>query len=150
MISGSLLTAAPGNAPAAGGSRPQIRPLWIAEFSWTPYLSGAVRVSRGSACSRLFGPFLSSRFLSLNLYFVYTKYLALRNFHCEKQKVPCQQCLPGTAGHEKKSRNLSHFCGFILCVKSGIGLVFQNVRWYNFIICTVSKDICSRFYYDKI
>ncbi|WP_302213202.1 hypothetical protein, partial [uncultured Oscillibacter sp.] len=65
----------------------------------------------------LFDPFLFRIFLCQNLYFDYIKYLALHSLHCEKEKVPRHQRLPGTDGYEKKSRNLSHFCGSFLCVK---------------------------------
>uniref|UniRef100_UPI003FF0B63A hypothetical protein n=1 Tax=Dysosmobacter welbionis TaxID=2093857 RepID=UPI003FF0B63A len=56
-------------------------------------------------------------FIGHNLYFDHIKHLALHSLHCEKEKVPRQQRLPGTDGYEKKSRNLSHFCGSFLCVK---------------------------------
>ena len=39
----------------------------------------------------------------------------------------------------------------LFCVsKDGMGLVFQNARWYNIIIYTVSKDIYFRLYMVKI
>ncbi|SCI66571.1 Uncharacterised protein [uncultured Blautia sp.] len=71
----------------------------------------------GVTGQRLFDPFLFRIFLCQNLYFDHIKYLALHSLHCEKEKVPRQQRLPGTDGYEKKSRNLSHFCGSFLCVK---------------------------------
>ncbi|QCI60809.1 hypothetical protein EIO64_17655 [Dysosmobacter welbionis] len=104
----------------------------------------------GVTGQRLFDPFLFRIFLFQNLYFDYIKYLALHSLHCEKEKVPRQQRLPGTDGYEKKSRNLSHFCGSFCVSKDGMGLVFQNARWYNITIYTVSKDIYFRFYMVKI
>ncbi len=51
---------------------------------------------------------------------------------------------------KEKPQKFLIFAALFCVSKDGMGLVFQNARWYNITIYTVSKDIYFRFYMVKI
>lgn len=71
---------------------------------------------------------------------------------CTVRKKKCHaiSAFQALMGMKRKAAIFLIFAALFCVSKDGMGLVFQNARWYNITIYTVSKDIYFRFYMVKI
>ena len=67
-----------------------------------------------------------------------------------KKKSHASSAFQALMGMKRKAAIFLIFAALFCVSKDGMGLVFQNARWYNITIYTVSKDIYFRFYMVKI
>ena len=58
-----------------------------------------------------------------------------------KKKCHASSAFQALMGMKRKAAIFLIFAALFCVSKDGMGLVFQNARWYNITIYTVSKDI---------